>query len=133
MEKNGENGNPGVHEGLERLRACGLHLAAISNSDGSAAAKVEAAGLSRHLEWTLDSALEGVAKPDPAFFRLGVDRLGLAPAQCVYVGDVYAIDVLGARGAGLGALLFDRTGRYQVPTGTPTVHGFAELADALGC
>lgn len=121
---------PGVHAALERLAAAGLRLAAISNSDGSAAAKVEAAGLTRHLEWVLDSHLEGVAKPDPELFRRGVARLGLPAARCVYVGDVYAIDVLAARAAGLQALLFDRSGRYAVE-GVPTVRSFAELADAL--
>ena len=62
-------------------------------------------------------------------FRRGVAKLGVDATRCLYVGDVYSIDVLGARAAGLDALLFDRTGRYQVDA--PTVRSFAELAERL--
>jgi HAD superfamily hydrolase (TIGR01549 family) len=40
-------------------------------------------------------------KPDPRPFRLCLQRLGVAPAAAVYVGDDWRIDVGGARAAGL--------------------------------
>lgn len=51
------------------------------------------------------SAEEGVAKPDPAIYRLTCERLGLAPADCLFVDDTPA-NVEGARRAGLMAELY---------------------------
>ena len=41
------------------------------------------------------------AKPDPAPFRLCLDKLGLAPGEAVYVGDDWRIDVRGSEAVGM--------------------------------
>lgn len=69
----------------------------------------------------------GVAKPRPGAFTAVCDRLGLAPAEVLYVGDDHEVDVLGARAAGLSAVLVDRTG--SAPPGEPSAVG--SLADLL--
>lgn len=84
-------------------------LAMISNSDGRAEALTIQHGLRDYLEFVIDSHHVGVEKPDPRIFALALERLGLAPNECVYVGDVYSIDVVGATSAGLRAILLDRT------------------------
>lgn len=84
-------------------------LAMISNSDGRAEALTIQHGLREHLEFVIDSHHVGVEKPDPRIFTLALERLGLSPNECVYVGDVYSIDVVGATSAGLHAILLDRT------------------------
>ena len=48
----------------------------------------------------IDSALVGVEKPDPAIFRAALEALGVAPEEALYVGDLYEVDVVGARAAG---------------------------------
>jgi hypothetical protein len=48
----------------------------------------------------VDSALFGAEKPDPAIFRAALDALGVDPGEALYVGDLYEVDVLGARAAG---------------------------------
>ena len=48
----------------------------------------------------LDSALEGIEKPDPRFFQLALDRSGAQAERTVHVGDLYHVDVTGARAAG---------------------------------
>ncbi len=58
--------------------------------------------------WTVEDL--GVAKPDPAAFRLACARWGLPPAAVVIVGDRHDLDVLPAREAGLRAVLLDRNG-----------------------
>jgi len=90
---------------LSGLRARGYRLAVISNADGRVRGLLEAAGLTPLLEFVVDSAEMGVEKPDPRIFHAATDRLGLSPAACAYVGDVYEIDVLGAEGAGLTGIL----------------------------
>ena len=42
---------------------------------------------------------------DPPAGEAAPARLGLPPAACAYVGDIYEIDVVGAAGAGLTGIL----------------------------
>lgn len=95
---------------LETARARGWAVGVISNSNGSVTRALEIAGLSRHLDFVIDSSVVGMAKPDARIFALGLEAAGAAPAQSVYVGDSYFVDVVGARRAGLGAVLFDPGG-----------------------
>ena len=53
----------------------------------------------------LDSALIGVEKPDPAIFRAALTALGVAQDEALFVGDLYDVDVVGARAAGIEAVL----------------------------
>jgi len=92
---------------LQRARDAGLIVGVISNSNGSVQRALEEAGLAAHLQFVIDSSVVGIAKPDPRIFDLGVRAAGTTPEQTVYVGDSYFVDVVGARRAGLGAVLFD--------------------------
>jgi putative hydrolase of the HAD superfamily len=60
----------------------------------------------------IDSALVGFEKPDPRIFATALTRTASDPARTVHVGDVYAADVLGARAAGLPAVLLDPHGDW---------------------
>ena len=86
-----------THEALARLRAAGIRLGIVSNSDGRVEQALEAAGLRDYFDVVVDSALVGVEKPDPAIFRAALDALGVAAGEALYVGDLYEVDVLGAR------------------------------------
>ena len=102
----------GTAEALATLRARGLVVACISNSDGTVAALLEQVGLASHLDFVVDSGVVGVEKPDPEIFRLALGRAGVAPAEAVHIGDLFAVDVVGARNAGLEPVLLDPLGRY---------------------
>jgi putative hydrolase of the HAD superfamily len=92
-------------EALERLRRAGLKLGVVSNSDGRVEQALDAAGLRQYFDVVIDSALVGVEKPDPRIFHAALDALGISAEETLYVGDLYEIDVLGARAAGLEAVL----------------------------
>lgn len=102
--------DPGTPAALERLLAAGLRLAVISNSDGRADEGLAAAGLRDYFELVVDSALVGLEKPDPGIFALTLRQMGLAPSEALYVGDLYEVDVAGARAAGLDVILLDPLG-----------------------
>ncbi len=95
----------GTRAALDRLRAGGLRLGVVSNSVGRVEEALVAAGLRDCFEVVIDSALVGVEKPDPAIFRAALDALGVAPPEALYVGDLYDVDVVGARAAGMEAVL----------------------------
>lgn len=97
----------GAHDTLARLRADGFRVGVISNADGRVEAQLETVKLKAHLDFVIDSHVVGVEKPDARIFRMGLERLGVAPEDAVYVGDMYEIDVVGARGAGIPGVLID--------------------------
>lgn len=116
----------GTHHALEELAGLGYRLAVISNADGRMEELLVRVGLRRHFEFVLDSEVMGVEKPDPAIFREGCRLLGLPPAACLYVGDLYPVDYLGATGAGLEAVLLDPLGLHEGRA--PRVATLGELA-----
>ena len=103
---------PEVPPALAALRGLGLHLAVISNSNGTLRAKLERLGLLSAFDLVIDSFELGVEKPDPAIFTLALERLGARAASTLHVGDFFHIDVVGARAAGLQAWLIDSAGLY---------------------
>ena len=103
---------PGVPETLAALHASGRTLVAVSNSDGTVESGLEAFGLRPHLDHVVDSAVVGVEKPDPAIFRHALALAGCPPERTLHVGDLYAVDVVGARAAGVDAVLLDPYGDW---------------------
>jgi HAD superfamily hydrolase (TIGR01509 family) len=102
--------DPGARAAIREAKAAGLVVGVVSNSNGSAHALLHGAGLASELDFVIDSGLVGVEKPDPRIFRLGLERAGVAAHEAVYIGDLYSIDVLGSRAAGLGSVLLDPRG-----------------------
>lgn len=92
---------------LQRAREAGCVVGVISNSNGSVRRALEEAGLEPYLDFVIDSTVVGIAKPDPRVFALGLEQAGTAADQACYIGDSYFVDVVGARRAGLDAVLFD--------------------------
>ena len=121
----------GVRASLARFRARGLRLAVVSNANGTVEALFDRLELSSFFDVVLDSAVEGVEKPDPRLFLLALERLGAAaPGEAVHVGDFYSVDVVGARAAGIRPVLLDEAGLYP-DADCPRVRSLAELAEHL--
>lgn len=116
---------PGTEEALVRLRDAGYRLGVISNADGRVEGVLEAVGLARHFEFVIDSEVFGAEKPDPTIFQEGCARMGLPEASCLYVGDLFPVDYLGATSAGLPAVLLDPLGVHGERA--PTVGTLGEL------
>lgn len=97
-------------ESLSRLRRAGLLLGVVSNSDGRVEDALKAAGLRQYFDVVVDSGLLGVEKPDPRIFHAALAALGVQPEEALYVGDLFEVDVVGARAAGIEAVLLARPG-----------------------
>jgi FMN phosphatase YigB (HAD superfamily) len=77
----------------------------------------------------LDSHEWGVEKPDPRLFRLALEQSGADAARTVHVGDLYHVDVVGARSAGLrDGVLLDLANLYG-GVDCPRVGSLAELVE----
>lgn len=115
---------------LDRLRALGLRLVVISNANGTLRTAFSRLGLTSHFDVLLDSHEEGIEKPDPRLFHRALERAGSNTATALHVGDMYSVDVLGARAAGLHAVLLDPANLYASRDCT-RVRSLDELADQL--
>jgi putative hydrolase of the HAD superfamily len=92
---------------LSGLRQAGYRIAIVSNSNGTLARALARLGIAPLVDVILDSHLERIEKPDPQFFELALERSGARRESTVHVGDLYHVDVTGARRAGLSAVLVD--------------------------
>ena len=88
-------------------------LGVISNANGTLHKKLQELGLADAFDIVVDSGVEGVEKPDPRLFHIALDRLGARASEAAYVGDLYHVDVLGARAAGIEAILIDQAGLHR--------------------
>lgn len=120
----------GVVPALRRLRAAGLRIVVVSNTNGTLRRLFERVGLSPLIDGLVDSQEEGVEKPDPRIFRAGLERYGADPGSTLHCGDLYEVDVLGARAAGLPAVLLDEAGLYD-HVECPRVRSLGEFAERL--
>lgn len=110
-----------VPEALTRLRTAGVAVGAVTNNEARyQREKLRIAGL-EGIEVVVGTDTVGEAKPAPGIFHEGARQLGLTPAECVYVGDNPLVDGAGARDAGLGSVLVDRSRSVEAPEGVTKV------------
>jgi putative hydrolase of the HAD superfamily len=142
----------GAVDGLRAVAALGLPMGIVSNSDGSVESDLRRLGICyAPTELTgppagaapaqagpgaagipvgvvIDSAVVGVAKPDPAIFYLALKALGVPPSGAVlHVGDSLRYDVAGALAAGLQPVHMDPFGFCPAPAGHPHIRSLADL------
>jgi HAD superfamily hydrolase (TIGR01549 family) len=121
---------------LRRLRAAGYRLAVAGNQPARTEAVLRE--LDVEVELVASSASLGVQKPDPAFFTVIAERLGLPPAAIAAVGDRVDNDVRPAAAAGLHPVFLRRgpwawiqAGRSDPPEAAATIDSLAELPEVL--
>lgn len=98
---------PGMTEALQAARGAGLKIALVTNgSTQNQRAKIAALGLKALVDSIHISSEEGVHKPDPEIFKRACDKLDVAMARTMHVGDHPINDMAGARAAGFGETLW---------------------------
>ncbi|HEV7686711.1 MAG TPA: HAD family hydrolase [Acidimicrobiia bacterium] len=107
----------GSMDGLRALAATGVTLAIVSNSDGTVEERLRAEGICQvgpgtgvPMAIVIDSDAVGVAKPDPAIFRIALEATGVAPDRALHIGDTVGADVDGALAAGVRPVHLDPYG-----------------------
>jgi len=115
---------------LRRLTGAGVRLGVVSNWDSNLPRVLDLLGLLPYFETVGVSALEGLEKPDPEFFRRVLRRMGVAPDQALHVGDSPLHDGDGAAAAGVDAVIIDRAARGG--RGDGAIRSLAEVPSLAG-
>jgi putative hydrolase of the HAD superfamily len=128
---------PDVLPALEELRRMpGISIGVVSDWGSNLEGIVVGLGLDRYLDFTLASGAAGLAKPNPAFFRLALQRAGAEASEAMMVGDSLRADVLGAEAAGMRGVLLRRPREAdedhavpddELPPGTAVIASLVEL------
>ncbi|NPD32748.1 HAD-IA family hydrolase [Eggerthellaceae bacterium zg-997] len=95
----------GAFECLQALRDRGVRLGVVSNWAVTLPNLLEGLGLARFFDVVVASAAVGARKPDPVIFQRALDALDARASETVHVGDSWEADAMGARAAGLRAVL----------------------------
>jgi len=116
---------PDTHAALAAL-AARVPLVSLSNGN----ADLDRIGLKHHFRACISSRDVGYAKPDARIFEAACARLGVAAEHVLHVGDDPALDVAGARGAGLRTAWLNRSGAAWSHDAAPdlTIGDLNELA-----
>lgn len=133
----------GCRDGLRALAETGVLLGVVSNADGLMAQRLRkheilqvGPGLGVEVACVVDSGDVGVMKPDPRIFQMALDAMGVAAEDAWYLGDMPAIDVVGARRAGMRPFVMDpygdhRDGSYDVVTSLADLAGRVRAAGTV--
>jgi HAD superfamily hydrolase (TIGR01549 family) len=116
---------PGTREALQRLGAK-YRIAVISNADGKIEDVLRRCEIADCFESITDSGIVGTEKPHAAIFEAALRAMKASADESLYVGDVYSVDYVGARQAGMQAVLFDVAGAYR-DRALPRVESLAQL------
>jgi epoxide hydrolase-like predicted phosphatase len=91
-----------MFEALRRARRAGIKTGMISNSWGRG--RYDRSLFGELFDGVVISGEVGLHKPQPQIFELGAERVGLAPARCVFVDDLRE-NCEGAEAIGMVAVL----------------------------
>jgi HAD superfamily hydrolase (TIGR01549 family) len=124
-----EHVEPDVIPALAALRGRGLRLVVVSNANGRLRHLFDRVDLTKWFDHVLDSHEWGVEKPDPRLFELALEQSRADASKTIHVGDLYYVDVIGARNAGLrDGVLFDMADLYD-GVDCPRVSSLAALVE----
>ena len=117
---------------LTELRRRGYRIGIITNGNSLLQnRKLDVTELRLFTDLSMISGDEGIHKPQAELFRRAAARLGVAPQNCIYVGDHPINDIQGATSAGMQTIYLNTRGLTEHPDGVPEVHKLQDILDML--
>lgn len=123
---------PGALPLLRALKHAGIQTAIVTNNIVSEQRlKIDRCGFTAFVDELVTSEEVGVQKPGAAIFHTALERLGVSPGEAVMLGDAWATDIEGARGAGIRAVWLNRLGTPTRDPAVPELRSLEPVEDAL--
>lgn len=121
---------------LETLKANGIGTGLISNWDLNCRQVLKENGLYDYLNPIIVSSEEQVEKPEQRIFEIALEKAGVKPEECIYVGDNYYDDAVGSAKLGIKCYIInpaDYLGIEEIKgTDTEIIADIREVLDKLG-
>ncbi|MDE0681882.1 MAG: HAD family hydrolase [Candidatus Poribacteria bacterium] len=92
---------PEILDMLNEIATSGVRLGLISNTDGSEILDWANSPLARFFAVTVFSNVVGMVKPDPDIYQHTCKNLGVAPSDCIFIGDGNSDELRGAAQVGM--------------------------------
>lgn len=121
-----------VPAALAALKQRGFSLGLLTNMSREVERIRRNLGLDEYFNFTVTPEDAGADKPEAAFFHCALEMAGVSAAEAMHVGDQYPLDIVGARAAGITAVMIDRANMYPEITDCPRIRSLAELPEYLG-
>jgi putative hydrolase of the HAD superfamily len=119
---------------LEELRRRGHRLGLITVCSEDVEHVWDETPLTGLFDATIYSSSAGVSKPDPRIYEIACERLGVEPAECLFVGDGANDELPGAERVGMAALQLRAPGEPLTPEGEAWTGASVEtLTQVLDC
>lgn len=116
-----------------RALATKFPLALVTNGIASVQRRrFAASAITRYFQAVVISEEVGVAKPDPRIFEPALQKIGVGPAEVLYVGDSVTSDMAAARNAGMDFCWFNPD-RVPVPPGQAPGFIITAISELPGC
>jgi putative hydrolase of the HAD superfamily len=116
---------------IDGFTASGVILGIVSNFESWLDDLLLALGVRDAFPVRVISGIEGIEKPDPAIYRLALERAGVPATDSVFVGDNPIFDVEPPRALGFTTVLIDRRGIHPDHAGA-RLEDLRELPGLLG-
>jgi putative hydrolase of the HAD superfamily len=116
---------------LAEIQSAGWRIGLVSNITSETQLQWPESALPPYFETTAFSAELGAAKPEPEIYLAACDALGVAPSDCVYVGDGRDNELAGAAALGMHAIRTTEHADSDPAWSGPTVRSFTELPDLI--
>lgn len=101
-------------EALDGLQTRGYRICLLTNCSSAVEHVWADSPLAARFDATAFSSEVGFLKPHPETYRVACARLGIAPGECLYVGDGGDNELTGADAAGLHAVLIETMARTDL-------------------
>ncbi len=112
---------------MELLKKKELTIGLLTNYARDMAPLIQKLCLKDFIDFVVTPYDSGVDKPDPQIFHAALIKADVKPDEAIYVGDQYKVDIVGARSAGIKALLIDRYNLYADIKDCPRISSLSEL------
>lgn len=126
---------PEKQELFGQLRRAGIRLGIVTNGLPYKRRAIQALNLNTYMDCVVISSKIGARKPDPTIFQQAASRIGLPPAQILFVGDSVRADMQGARQTGMRTMLIcdsRRRRQRKQPTADLVGRSILDLRSVLG-
>jgi len=117
-------------DALQYLKSKGYKIALISNTNPTIMRVIDKYKMHDLFDAEIYSYQEGILKTNPELFKIALKKLKLKEEDVIMIGDSIQTDMMGARNAGIRAILLDRMNKRDYQPKLRNLKELKQLAES---